>query len=222
VEGQTASWPSWPEPAGTRPPLPATPASQSPLSEGAKASKIPDQDKTFPQLPNRAAEDNRLGPVCQWRKTAASWGREAGRQSAQKRQIIIDLDIPQSSMYKSAMKIKRTNPDFLNGVPELLILSLLLRRSMYGYELVQAIRQSTQGTLEFGEGCIYPILHRLEAEGLLVSRREKVGGRSRVVYRLTAKGARQLSDTRTAWQRVVQAIHHALQGGEDGEPALVG
>jgi PadR family transcriptional regulator PadR len=120
------------------------------------------------------------------------------------------------------MKSKRTNPDFLNGVPELLILSLLLHRPMYGYELVQAIRRSTQGTLEFGEGCVYPILHRLEAKGLLGSRRETVGGRSRVVYRLTDRGAKQCSGTRTAWQRIVDAINHALQGGEDGEPALVG
>jgi PadR family transcriptional regulator PadR len=118
------------------------------------------------------------------------------------------------------MKTKRTNPDFLNGVPELLILSLLSRRSMYGYELVQAIRQSTRGTLEFGEGCVYPILHRLEAEGLLSSKRETVGGRSRVVYRVTAKGSKQLSSTATAWQKIVQAIDHALQGGEHGEPGL--
>jgi PadR family transcriptional regulator, regulatory protein PadR len=118
------------------------------------------------------------------------------------------------------MKSKRTNPDFLNGVPELLILSLLTRRSMYGYELVQAIRQSTQGTLEFGEGCVYPILHRLEAEGLLGSKRETVGGRSRVVYRVTAKGAKHFASTTTAWQQIVGAIHHALQGGEHGEPGL--
>ena len=118
------------------------------------------------------------------------------------------------------MKTKRTNPDFLNGVPELLILSLLSRRSMYGYELVQAIRQSTRGTLEFGEGCVYPILHRLEAEGLLGSKRETVGGRSRVVYRVTSKGSKHLASTTTSWQQVVQAINHALQGGEHGEPAL--
>jgi PadR family transcriptional regulator, regulatory protein PadR len=118
------------------------------------------------------------------------------------------------------MNTKRTNPDFLNGVPELLILSLLSRRPMYGYELVQAIRQSTQGTLEFGEGCVYPILHRLEAESLLGSKRETVSGRSRVVYRVTAKGAKHLASTATAWQRIVQAIDHALHGGEHGEPAL--
>ncbi|MGA2062858.1 MAG: PadR family transcriptional regulator [Thermoguttaceae bacterium] len=118
------------------------------------------------------------------------------------------------------MKTKRTNPDFLNGVPELLILSLVSRRAMYGYELVQAIRQSTDKILEFGEGCVYPILHRLEADGLLGSKRETVGGRSRVVYRITAKGTKRLSSTTTAWQQIVQAINHALQGGEHGKPAL--
>jgi PadR family transcriptional regulator, regulatory protein PadR len=118
------------------------------------------------------------------------------------------------------MKSKRTNPDFLNGVPELLILSLLARRSMYGYELVQAIRQSTNGTLEFGEGCVYPILHRLESEGLLGSKRVEVAGRSRVVYRVTTKGSKRLAGSATAWQEIVRAINQTLQGGEHGEPAL--
>ena len=59
-------------------------------------------------------------------------------------------------MYKPPMKTRRSNPDFLNGVPELLILSLLSRRPMYGYQLVQAIHASTNGTLEFGEGCVCP------------------------------------------------------------------
>jgi PadR family transcriptional regulator, regulatory protein PadR len=118
------------------------------------------------------------------------------------------------------MTIKRTNPDFVNGVPELLILSLLGRQPMYGYELVQAIRQSTQGVLEFGEGCVYPILHRLEAEGLLTSRRETVAGRSRVVYRVTARGSTRFVNAAATWRQVVQAVNLALQGGEHGEPAL--
>jgi PadR family transcriptional regulator PadR len=123
-------------------------------------------------------------------------------------------------MYKAPMRTKRTNPDFLNGVPELLILSLLSRRSMYGYELVQAIRQATHGTLEFGEGCVYPVLHQLEAEGMLASRRETVAGRSRVIYRVTPKGSKRLASTVTTWQQIVQAVNHALQGGEHGKPAL--
>lgn len=50
---------------------------------------------------------------------------------------------------------KRANPDFLNGVPELLILSVLSRRPRYGYERIQAIRRATNGTLELGEGSVY-------------------------------------------------------------------
>lgn len=123
-------------------------------------------------------------------------------------------------MYNAAMASKRTNPDFLNGVPELLILSLLGRRPMYGYELGQAIRQSTQGTLEFGEGCVYPVLHRLEAEGLLSSKRETVAGRSRVVYRVTAKGSKHFAGAETAWRQIALAIERVLQGGDHGEPAL--
>ena len=123
-------------------------------------------------------------------------------------------------MYRTVMRTKRTNPDFLNGVPELLILSLLSRRSMYGYELVQAIRQATNGTLEFGEGCVYPVLHRLEADGMLAAKREKVAGRTRVIYRVTTKGSKQLAGTVTTWQEIVQAVNHALQGGEDVQPAL--
>lgn len=118
------------------------------------------------------------------------------------------------------MASKRTNPDFLNGVPELLLLSLLSRRPMYGYELVQAIRQATGGTLEFGEGCIYPILHRLEADGLLGGKRETVGGRSRVVYRVTAKGEKRLAGSTAGWQKVVEAVEQVLRGGEDAKPAL--
>ena len=118
------------------------------------------------------------------------------------------------------MTSKRTNPDFVNGVPELLILSLLARRPMYGYELVQAIRQSTDGTLEFGEGCVYPVLHRLETNGILASRRETVGGRSRVVYRVTANGSKHFSRTAGAWRQIVRAVDQALQGGEHAESAL--
>src|SRR5437868_2804543 len=78
----------------------------------------------------------------------------------------IDLAIPRTTMYKPSMTNKparNSNPDFLNGVPELLVLRLLARRPMYGYQLVRAIEQSSGQVLEFGEGCIYPVLHRLES-----------------------------------------------------------
>ncbi len=118
------------------------------------------------------------------------------------------------------MRTRRSNPPFLNGVPELLVLHLLARRPMYGYQLVQAIKTSTDHVFEFGEGCIYPILHRLESEGLLLASKETVSGRIRVVYHVTEAGRKQLSASVTAWERVAATIARALQGGNHGEPRL--
>jgi PadR family transcriptional regulator PadR len=118
------------------------------------------------------------------------------------------------------MTKRRTNPDYLNGVPELLLLRLLSARAMYGYELVQAIRLATAGALEFGEGCIYPLLHRLEADGLLTSRRETVGGRNRFVYRVTSRGRAQLAERVTAWEGVTAAVRLALHGTPHAESDL--
>src|SRR3990172_1059935 len=109
---------------------------------------------------------------------------------------------------------RTTNPDFLNGVPELVVLELLSRRPMYGYELVQAIQADSGGTLAFGEGCIYPLLHKLEARGDLASRRLEVGGRSRVVYRITPQGAKQFRQSAAEWSAVVAAVGRILQGGK--------
>jgi PadR family transcriptional regulator PadR len=91
---------------------------------------------------------------------------------------------------------------------------------MYGYELVRAIERASGEVLEFGEGCIYPILHRLEKEGHLGSSREIVGGRSRVVYRITASGRKRLVGRLAAWQSVAAAINLVLSRAEDGKPSV--
>lgn len=114
---------------------------------------------------------------------------------------------------------KKTNPDFLNGVPELLVLQLLARRSMYGYQLVRSIERTTGAVLEFGEGCIYPVLHRLEADGHLASKRETVQGRSRVIYRLSATGRKKLSGSTANWRSIVGAVNQVLLRGKDEHPA---
>ena len=114
------------------------------------------------------------------------------------------------------MAARKTNPDFLNGIPEMLLLRLLRDRPQYGYELVRAIREQTAGVLDFGEGAIYPILHRLEQEGLLRSRRESVSGRSRIVYRLTRAGTQRLDGSVSRWDEVVRSVNQLLHGGENG------
>jgi PadR family transcriptional regulator, regulatory protein PadR len=121
----------------------------------------------------------------------------------------------------AAMTNKRNQRDFVNGVPELLLLRLLSHRPMYGYELVQAIRYATDQALDFGEGCVYPLLHRLESQQMLCGRRQVVNGRSRVVYRLTDKGHRQLDESAAMWKCVAEAVNQVLQGEWHGQPAAI-
>jgi PadR family transcriptional regulator PadR len=108
--------------------------------------------------------------------------------------------------------MKKTNPSFLNGVPELLVLRLLSRREMYGYQIVEEIRARTKGALAFGEGCIYPYLHHLETEKFVSSERREVDGRSRNYYRLTPRGHKRLEELNNEWQRVTTGV--ALLMGE--------
>jgi PadR family transcriptional regulator PadR len=102
--------------------------------------------------------------------------------------------------------MKKTNPSFLNGVPELLVLRLLSRREMYGYQIVEEIRTQTKGALAFGEGCIYPYLHHLEAEKFVSSQRREVEGRNRNYYWLTPRGQKRLEDLSSEWQRVTNGV----------------
>ena len=104
------------------------------------------------------------------------------------------------------------NPDFMNGVPELLILRLLRDREMYGYDLANAIRESTGGEISLGEGVVYPTLHALERQNLVASSNRKVRGRTRIYYRLTPAGEKRLADQTSHWARLVQAVATCIKG----------
>ena len=105
----------------------------------------------------------------------------------------------------------QSNPPFMSGVPELLLLRLLDNREMYGYELVRSIREVTSEAISLGEGVIYPALHSLERNGSLKSRRKPVGGRTRVYYSVTKKGRDRLEKLQNDWQRIQTGITSALE-----------
>jgi PadR family transcriptional regulator PadR len=110
-----------------------------------------------------------------------------------------------------------SNPNFMNGVPELLILRLLQDEEMYGYEIVDAIRSRTDTVVALGEGVVYPVLHGLERDGALKSRRRTVNGRRRIYYSVTGMGARRLADLQRSWGDLAIAIRKILAGGQYGQ-----
>lgn len=105
----------------------------------------------------------------------------------------------------------RSNPPFMSGVPELLLLRLLDQHEMYGYQLVRAIRKVTGEAISLGEGVIYPVLHGLERNGSLKSKRKAVAGRTRVYYSLTRKGRDRLQTLQNDWRRIQVGISSALE-----------
>jgi len=115
------------------------------------------------------------------------------------------------------MPARETNPNFMNGVPELLILSLLQQEEMYGYQIVQAISDRTGAVIAVGEGVVYPVLHGLERDGALTSRRKTVNRRSRVYYSVTHAGSRRLAALSKSWTNLTGAIQTMLEGGQHGE-----
>jgi PadR family transcriptional regulator PadR len=88
----------------------------------------------------------------------------------------------------------------------LLLLALLAKRPMYGYELVAELRSRTDDVIDLPEGTVYPALRRLEREGLIAGRWvEATGAPRRRYYDITAVGTRSLNEGAAAWQRFTSA-----------------
>ena len=84
-----------------------------------------------------------------------------------------------------------------------IILSILATGKSYGYAILQRIETISQGELSWDDGTLYPVLHRLENEGLLLSSWEKAeNGRRRKYYEITRKGVKALEREKNQWLRV--------------------
>ena len=81
-----------------------------------------------------------------------------------------------------------------------IMLSILARGEAYGYDIIQRIHDLSDGKVQWTAGTLYPVLHRLEAEGLVVSKwSESEEGPRRKYYRLTPSGAGVLETERKQW-----------------------
>src|ERR1700748_555080 len=78
------------------------------------------------------------------------------------------------------------------GCLEPIVLKLLHDHGrMYGYEITQKVKEITTGELKITKGALYPLLHRLEGDGILRVEMENIGNRVRKYYTLTPEGERQ-------------------------------
>lgn len=102
--------------------------------------------------------------------------------------------------------------ELLKGTLSLLILSLLSRKEMYGYEIAATVHRDTDGTFTWREGSLYPSLHKLEQGGLIAGEwEEKETGRKRRYYRITKDGRAALKEKLTSWSELCQAVNQILE-----------
>jgi DNA-binding PadR family transcriptional regulator len=95
-----------------------------------------------------------------------------------------------------------------------LILSILEGGESYGYAILQRVRELSGGEIEWTDGMLYPVLHRLEAQGWVQARWEvSPSGRKRKYYALNRSGRRALQDQKQQWS-LIQVTLNKLWGGQ--------
>ena len=117
------------------------------------------------------------------------------------------------------------NKDLVAATSTPLVLAILVEGDSYGYAILKRVRELSGGELEWTDGMLYPVLHRLERSGLIDSRWEETeSGRRRKYYRVTAAGREQLADERRQWRAVddtLRKVWSALAESPVGEGTLV-
>src|ERR1035437_2249322 len=109
------------------------------------------------------------------------------------------IDIHSSAMYKTAMLAK----DMVAASAKPLLLSILAGGESYGYEIIQKVRALSGGQIEWSDGMLYPVLHRLERDGLIDSEwKEADTGRQRKYYFISSDGRKVLKTERQQWLTV--------------------
>lgn len=117
------------------------------------------------------------------------------------------------------MPEKPWTAELKKGTVQLGILALLSEGRRYGFEIIEELKGKTGGYLDLKEGTLYPALHRMEKQGLLVSEWVlKEAGAPRKYYSITPEGVRSLGEARVQWKQMVAGLEAVIEPkGQDGK-----
>lgn len=91
--------------------------------------------------------------------------------------------------------------DLLKGMLKPIILKLLMERGkMYGYQITQLVKEISEGDIELTFGALYPILHKLEQEGIVKTESVITNNRNRIYYSITASGKSKAKEKLKSWK----------------------
>ena len=109
---------------------------------------------------------------------------------------------------------------FRRGVMSLVILGLLKKEDMYGYQLVQETEKQSGGRIVTQEGSLYPVLYKLLDQGCISDRKVQVGKRmTRIYYHLEPAGEARLAELLREYEEMTRGVFLIVKGGDEhGEP----
>lgn len=98
------------------------------------------------------------------------------------------------------------------GVLDMLVLQLLMEKKKYGYQLIMELREKSRDIFCLKEGTLYPILYRLEDEGLVESRWSEAAHKQipRKYYLMTDKGRQTLQEMRQSWRQIADGVERLM------------
>ena len=101
------------------------------------------------------------------------------------------------------------NKDLVAASATSLILAIIAEGDTYGYAILKRVSELSGGELQWTDGMLYPVLHRLERQGQIEGKWGTAeSGRRRKYYRITAQGRAQLVEQRQQWQAVDAALRN--------------
>lgn len=117
------------------------------------------------------------------------------------------------------MKNSNTNKEMISkelfkGSLKSIVLKLLTENSkMYGYEITQKVQEMTGGRIKLTFGALYPILHKLETDGSVITESEIINGRVRIYYKLTKTGKNVAKEKIKELQEFIEMINILIKPG---------
>ena len=111
----------------------------------------------------------------------------------------------------------------VSGSTSMLILRLLSEKDMYGYEMIETLREKSENVFELKSGTLYPLLHSMEEKGFLEAYEQEAVGKVRKYYHLTKSGKKQLKVKAEEWKEYSRAVVNVMGAmGDDGRSACYG
>lgn len=107
------------------------------------------------------------------------------------------------------MKIDK---ELMKGSTTLLILNLLDKENLYGYQLIKKLSEESENIFNLKEGTLYPILHGLEEKGFISSYWDDTTGKKRKYYSITKQGKKQLKESKEEWKVFSGAVNKVIGG----------